>query len=86
MDQYDDGGIGEVERAIDRDRFWDDVSQILRPTQALVLELILFGWGDQLIAEHMEISEVTVRRHRQEIVTTAREYAEMNGIDQTMLQ
>jgi len=85
MEQFDDGGIGEIEKQIDRDRFWDRVSDLLRPSQQLVLELVLFGWTDCMIAGHMEISEVTVRRHRQVIVDVARNYAEVNDIDQFML-
>lgn len=85
MEQYDDGGIGEVEIRVDRDHFWNGVHDLLRPSQALVLELMLFGWDDKSIADHMEITESTVRWHRAQIVEVARSYAEANNIDQSML-
>ena len=82
---FDDGGIDEVDERIDRDLFWNRVSDGLRPTQQLVLELILLGMDDVGIAGHLSISEVTVRWHRSVIVRKSIEIAAANGIDETML-
>ena len=78
---FDDGGIEEVDRSIDRDIFWNELMDYyLTPSEVIVLVLTLEGWTVENIAAHLGISVSGVNSHLTNIKTKGRNLAESEDL------
>ena len=80
MEQFDDGGIGDVESRLDRDIFWCQLMDVCTTSEVIVLALTLMGWDVGDIADHMEVSASTVNTHLSNIKAKGRDLAETDEI------